>query len=91
MLQAFHIMNQFDLPPGVVPVNAETPAPGADNAEHTQWTVVMDLASPRLYVSTIGNRGIEMIDLSQIDQSAGVQHIALSQTTEITSLTSAKG
>lgn len=89
VLQAFHVMNQFDLPPGVIPTNANTPTTDADAAEHTQWTVVMDLATPRLYVSTLGNRGIELVDLSQIDQSAGVQHLPLSQTTEIISLTAA--
>lgn len=51
--------------------------------------MVMDLATPRLSVSTIGNRGIEMLDLAQIDHSAGVQHLPLSQSTEITPLTAA--
>lgn len=86
VLEAFHIMNQFDLPPGVVPVNANTPTSDPNEAEHTQWTVVMDLATPRLFVSTMDNRGIQMVDLAKIEPTASVQHLDLSPTTAITDL-----
>lgn len=36
VLEAFHIMNQFAIPPGVVPPNTNTPTTEKDETEHTQ-------------------------------------------------------
>jgi choloylglycine hydrolase len=87
VLEAFHIMNQFDIPPGVVPPNANTPTTAQSEPEHTQWTVVYDLSTPRLYVSTMENRGVSMVDLTKIDPAAGILHLQIAPETEITELT----
>ncbi|MBQ4494017.1 MAG: linear amide C-N hydrolase [Elusimicrobiaceae bacterium] len=64
--QAFHILNNFDLP-----IGAEF-APGEqipDMPSATQWTAVSDLSHPTFYYRTMYNSAIRRIDLTQIDFS----------------------
>ena len=64
--QAFHILNNFDLP-----IGAEF-APGEkipDMPSATQWTAVSDLSHPTFYYRTMYNSAIRKIDLTQIDFS----------------------
>ncbi len=66
MLQAFHILNNFDLPIGVefAPGEKTSGLPSA-----TQWTTVTDMTHPAFYYRTMKNSQIRKIDLSKIDFS----------------------
>ncbi len=76
VMQAFHIMNQFDIPPGVVP---ESPGSGA-TYEQTEWTVAVDLTNRRFYITTADNRDIRLMDLTKLDPNAtGIQTFPLDQ------------
>lgn len=62
--QAFHILNNFDLP-----IGAEY-APGEkipDMPSATQWTAVSDVTHPTFYYRTMYNSAIRKIDLTKID------------------------
>lgn len=67
VLQAFHILNNFDIPIGLEFGSGEkiTDMPSA-----TQWTAVSDLTAPALYYRTMYNSQIRKVDLSKIDFSA---------------------
>ena len=62
--QAFHILNNFDLPIGLQFSDAET-VPDIPSA--TQWTVATDLRNKRVYYRTMYNSHIRCIDLKTID------------------------
>ena len=62
--QAFHILNNFDLP-----IGAEY-APGQtipDMPSATQWTAVSDVTHPACYYRTMYNSAIRKVDLTKID------------------------
>lgn len=64
--QAFHILNNFDLP-----IGAEY-APGQtipDMPSATQWTAVSDVTHPAFYYRTMYNSAIRKVDLMKIDFS----------------------
>ena len=66
VLQAFHLLNQFDIPKGA--------ARGVDNgkeiADYTLWTSASDLKNHRYYFRTFDNSRIRMIDLTKMDLDA---------------------
>ena len=65
--QAFHILNNFDLP-----IGAEY-APGEkipDMPSATQWTAVSDITHLTFYYRTMYNSAIRKIDLTKIDVDA---------------------
>ena len=66
MLQAFHILNNFDLPIGIefTPGQKTSGLPSA-----TQWTTVTDMTRPAFYYRTMYNSQIRKIDLSKINFS----------------------
>ena len=63
-MQAFHILNNFDVPLGTeFPVgDAPVNMPSA-----TQWTIANDMRNRVIYYHTMYNRTIRSIDLGQID------------------------
>ena len=63
MLQAFHILNQFDIPRG----SAVGMVEGKREADITQATAVADLMGLKYYVTNYYSRRIKMIDLNRID------------------------
>jgi choloylglycine hydrolase len=63
VLQAFHILNQFDIPQGAAAGMVE----GKREADITQATTVADLKSLKYYVTNYNSRRIKMIDLNRID------------------------
>jgi choloylglycine hydrolase len=65
-LQAFHILNQFDIPKGAV----RDVTDGHEHAEYTLWTSASDLANRRFYFRTFANSQIRVVDLAQVDLSA---------------------
>ena len=66
MLQAFHILNQFDIPKGA----ARGSGHGKEVADYTIWTGAADLKDLRYYFRTYDNSRIRMIDLKSADLDA---------------------
>jgi choloylglycine hydrolase len=66
VLQAFHILNQFDIPKGA----ARESDHGKVTADYTLWTSASDLKNLRFYFHTFENRQIRMIDLKKMDLNA---------------------
>jgi choloylglycine hydrolase len=68
--QAFHILDNFDIPIGV--------EFGDDERQHipdipsaTQWTAVSDLASGMFYYKTMHDSAVKRVDLNQINFDSG--------------------
>ncbi len=66
VLQAFHILNQFDIPKGA----AKQLAPDGDTYDYTPWTAASDLRNLQYYFHTFENRRIRMVDLKRMDPAA---------------------
>lgn len=66
VLQAFHILNQFDIPKGA----ARGLEHGKEVSDYTQWTSVADLKNLRYYFRTFDNSRIRMVDLKTLDLDA---------------------
>lgn len=64
VMQAFHILNNFDIPVGIQFAEGET-LPNIPSA--TQWTIATDLKGGRLYFRTMYNSRIRCLDLERID------------------------
>ena len=63
ILQAFHLLNNFDVPIGIEHPEGKAP----DMPSATQWTSAIDLTRRRVYYKTAYNNTIRCIDLAQID------------------------
>jgi choloylglycine hydrolase len=59
VLQAFHILNAFDIPLGAV----RAAQAGAADADYTLWTSVADLKNLRWYFKTYNDQSIRTVDL----------------------------
>jgi choloylglycine hydrolase len=66
VLQAFHILNQFDIPKGA----ARGIEHGREVADYTLWTSAADLRTLRYYYRTYDNSRIRMVDLKAVDFDA---------------------
>jgi choloylglycine hydrolase len=66
VLQAFHILNQFDIPKGA----ARGMEHGKEVADYTLWTSAADLKNLRYYFRTFDNSRIRMVDLKFTDLDA---------------------
>lgn len=66
VLQAFHLLNQFDIPRGSVREGER----GKVVVESTLWTAASDLKGLRYYIHTYENRRIRMVDLKEADLDA---------------------
>ena len=64
VVQAFHILNNFDIPIGSQHVKADIPK---DLPSATQFTAVTDQKSMKFYYRTAWNSNIRCIDLNSID------------------------
>ncbi len=62
--QAFHILNNFDIPKGVAR-DGEKDKDGNINADYTQWTSANDLTGRRFYFRTYEDSTIRVVDLTQ--------------------------
>ena len=62
--QAFHILNNFDVPFGTA---YKTGTAKFDMPSATQWTIASDITNRKIYYHTMYNRTIRRIDMSQID------------------------
>jgi choloylglycine hydrolase len=66
VLQAFHILNQFDIPMGA----ARGMENGKEVADYTQWTSAADLTNLRYYFRTYDNSRIRVVDMRAVDLDA---------------------
>jgi len=66
VLQAFHILNQFDIPKG----SARGIEHGKQVADYTLWTAAADLTNRRYYFRTYKNSRIRMVDMKTVDLDA---------------------
>lgn len=66
VLQAFHILNQFDIPKGA----AREITNGKEVCDYTIWTCAADLKNMRYYCRTFENSRIRMVDLKVLDFDA---------------------
>jgi choloylglycine hydrolase len=74
VLQAFHILNQFDIPKGA----ARGIEHGEEVADYTLWTSASDLTNLHYYFRTYDNSRIRMVDLRSVDLEAkGVKTILI--------------
>ncbi|MGN0221601.1 MAG: linear amide C-N hydrolase [Prevotella sp.] len=62
--QAFHILNNFDIPVGIQFAEGDT-VPDIPSA--TQWTVATDLKNRRIYYRTMYNSSVRCFDLKKTD------------------------
>lgn len=62
--QAFHILNNFDIPTGIQFAQGQ-PVPDIPSA--TQWTVATDIQNRRIYYRTMHNSNIRCLDLNTVD------------------------
>jgi choloylglycine hydrolase len=66
MRLAFHILNNFDIVPGVIRTSADAAAGGGVNGtEITEWSVVADLKAKRYYVRTFEDLQAREVDLDK--------------------------
>ncbi|MBV6274313.1 choloylglycine hydrolase family protein [Alcaligenaceae bacterium CGII-47] len=69
IFQAFHILNNFDIPKGVAR-DGEKDKDGNINADYTQWTSANDLTARRFYFRTYEDSTIRVVDLNKQDLDA---------------------
>jgi len=63
---AFHILNNFDISPGVVRTSADSASGGGiTGIETTEWTAVSDLKARRYFIRTYGNSQTRVLDLTK--------------------------
>jgi choloylglycine hydrolase len=65
ILEAFHILNQFDIPKGAVR-DLEKDEHGNVQADYTLWTAASDLKARQYYFRTYDNSEIRMVDLMKM-------------------------
>ena len=67
----WHIMDNFDIPPGSIRLSASNPyGGGAGGYEVTEWTVVADAKNLMYYVRTFENPSVQAFDLKKVDLDA---------------------
>lgn len=72
VMQAFHILNNFDLPIGVQ-TNMDVAVPDIPSA--TQWTIACDIQNRRIYFRTMYDSTIRCFDLKTTD-FVKVKHVS---------------
>ena len=66
VLQAFHLLNQFDIPKGA----AQGIEHGKEVYDYTLWTSAADLKNLRYFFRTFDNSRIRMVDMKAVDLDA---------------------
>lgn len=67
---AFHFLNNFDLPPGMIALGEGGFGGGGGGYEITYWSAVSDLKNQVFYIRTHGNPSVQAIEMSKIDKAA---------------------
>jgi len=85
---AWHIVNNFDIPPGSIRLPSSNPyGGGAGGYETTEWSVVADTKNLIYQVKTYGNQTIQQFDLKKADlNSKEIRTIPLKTTPLVDSL-----
>lgn len=87
VLEAFHILNQFDIPKGAAREH-QTDEHGNIQADYTIWTSASDLKARRFYFRTYDNSQIRMVDLMKMNlDGKDIVTISMKGGEEIKSLT----
>jgi choloylglycine hydrolase len=74
--QAFHLLNQFDVPVGMIRANDQ----GKWTGDYSNWTTAADMTHFRYYFRTFQNRQVKMVDLNKVDLNAkGIRTIPMQQ------------
>lgn len=67
----FHIMNNFDIPPGSIQLPASNPyGGGAGGFENTEWTTVADVKNQKYYFRFYTNPTPQVFDMKKMDLNA---------------------
>lgn len=76
---AFHILNNFDIAPGIIRTQADSQAGGGvAGIETTEWSVVADTKTKRYYLRTYADSQSRMVDLTKADLDAkAIRFIAI--------------
>lgn len=76
---AFHILNNFDIPPGAVQLSSQNPyGGGADGFERTEWISVVDSKNLIYYVKTFTNPTVQKLEMKKVDlNSKAITHFKL--------------
>jgi choloylglycine hydrolase len=87
---AFHLLGQFDLPPGSVMLQAGGAFGGADSTttyEITEWSVSADQKNLLYYIHTYNNPGLRSLNFDQLPLDGGaVKVLAIDQPEQVTVL-----
>lgn len=67
---AFHYLNNFDLPPGLIGLGTGGFGGGGGGYEITYWAAVSDLKNKVFYIRTYGNPTVHTIEMSKLDLDA---------------------
>ena len=68
---AFHILNNFDIPPGAIQLSDKNPyGGGANGFEKTEWSSVVDAKNLIYYVKTYENPTVQILDMKKLDWNA---------------------
>lgn len=66
----FHLMNGYDIPPGLVGQTPEGKTPFVYKI--TEWTSAIDMKNLRYHIRTFANSAIRYVDLNEVDINAKV-------------------
>jgi choloylglycine hydrolase len=77
----FHIMNNFDIPPGAITTSAKAAAGGGiDGVEITEWTSVADMKNKVFYIRTYDSLQTHKVVLSAMPlDGKAIRYISLNQ------------
>lgn len=68
---AFHILNNFDIPPGAIQLSDKNPyGGGTEGFEKTEWSSVVDAKNLVYYVKTYENPTVQKLDLKKVNLNA---------------------
>lgn len=85
IFQLFHILNQFDIPVGVVKTRIEN----VIYTDETQLTCARDPKSLKYYFRSYADQTIKVVDLNRFDLNAKtIKRVQLSGTTKVTDISS---
>lgn len=69
--RAFHILNNFDIPPGAIQLSNENPyGGGLGGFEKTEWSSVIDGKNLVYYIRTYENATVQMLDMKKLNLNA---------------------
>ena len=88
VMTAFHILNNFDIPPGAIQLSSSNPYGGGGSGfERTEWMSVSDLKNQVLYLKTFENQHIQALDMKKLNlASKEVKYFELQKVAQVVQL-----